>query len=371
MMDSPRPDGLDRRSFLAGSGLLSLGPLALDLARQQGPKPKRELLPTPDLSDERILRRVVGIRPYRRRCFRLELDEEGRRALVHSYGHGGAGFTLSWGCAGEVADLLQAGFRPPEKIAVLGAGVMGLTTAWVLRQRGHGVRLYARELPPETTSDLAGAQWAPAAVERGSTPAENRRYDRILQRAWKGFERLAGPKKGWGVLLRPTHVCEDPKTSLKLVPPGTVAKPLRFNKMPFEGPKRTGWLYRTFLIEPPVFLPRLLAEVRGLGVEVVQRSFETRRQLDLLEERAAVVCLGMGARKLFDDRFLMPLRGQLVHLEPQSLPYMLNFRRGILIPRRDALVVGGTEELDVSDPEPDPKACRAILERYREFFGVG
>ncbi|MEE8142160.1 MAG: FAD-dependent oxidoreductase [Planctomycetota bacterium] len=79
-----------------------------------------------------ILRFVAGIRPYRRGGFRLQAEPVGERWLLHNYGHGGAGVTLSWGCAQEVRDQLLPRQPPPARVAVLGGGVSGLTTAHVL-----------------------------------------------------------------------------------------------------------------------------------------------------------------------------------------------------------------------------------------------
>ena len=51
----------------------------------------------------------VGIRPFRRGgvCLRADSLGDGRR-VIHNYGHGGAGFTLSWACARRVAELAAA-----------------------------------------------------------------------------------------------------------------------------------------------------------------------------------------------------------------------------------------------------------------------
>jgi len=57
----------------------------------------------PELSEAELLGTAVGLRPARP-SVRLELDTlSDGRPLVHDYGHGGSGFTLSWGCADEVA----------------------------------------------------------------------------------------------------------------------------------------------------------------------------------------------------------------------------------------------------------------------------
>jgi D-amino-acid oxidase len=60
----------------------------------------------PALRGARVRAVRVGLRPWRR-TVRLELERlPGDRRLVHDYGHGGSGYTLSWGCAAEVAGLL-------------------------------------------------------------------------------------------------------------------------------------------------------------------------------------------------------------------------------------------------------------------------
>ena len=65
----------------------------------------------PRLAGARILRERIGLRPVRRGGARVAPEElpDGRR-VVHAYGHGGAGMTLSWGCAAEVADLVTGLF---------------------------------------------------------------------------------------------------------------------------------------------------------------------------------------------------------------------------------------------------------------------
>jgi D-amino-acid oxidase len=62
-----------------------------------------------EIAPPRILGERVGLRPYRRAgvCLRADRLRDGRR-IIHNYGHGGSGFTLSWGCARAVLDLAQA-----------------------------------------------------------------------------------------------------------------------------------------------------------------------------------------------------------------------------------------------------------------------
>jgi D-amino-acid oxidase len=55
------------------------------------------------IESPRVLAERVGLRPYRKSGVRLERAQLGDgRAVIHNYGHGGSGFTLSWGCASDV-----------------------------------------------------------------------------------------------------------------------------------------------------------------------------------------------------------------------------------------------------------------------------
>ncbi len=168
----------DRRDFLRGA----LATSALLMAtRSRGLaaalSPVRHFPPV-KVARDRINREVVGLRPYRAEGFKVEAERIGDKLLVHNYGHGGAGITLSWGTASLAVDLLseppavaggsrrnRSSRRSPRRFAVLGCGVNGLSTARLLQRRfqdGPGtVTIYAKDLPPETTSNIAGGFWWP------------------------------------------------------------------------------------------------------------------------------------------------------------------------------------------------------------------
>jgi D-amino-acid oxidase len=65
----------------------------------------------PELASARVIAPVAGLRPVREGGVRLERDPADPDRLVHVYGHGGAGMTLSWGCADEVAALCASSAR--------------------------------------------------------------------------------------------------------------------------------------------------------------------------------------------------------------------------------------------------------------------
>ena len=60
------------------------------------------------IDNPRVVRERVGLRPFRKSGVRLETEKlRDGRTVIHNYGHGGSGFTLSWGCAREVLALVM------------------------------------------------------------------------------------------------------------------------------------------------------------------------------------------------------------------------------------------------------------------------
>jgi glycine/D-amino acid oxidase-like deaminating enzyme len=341
---------VSRRQFLASLALAPAAPLR-----------------PPNLSDDQIVRCVAGIRPFRRGGPRIERQAWAGKTVVHNYGHGGAGYTLSWGSADEAAELLRGIDTDGAPVAVLGSGVVGLSTARVLQERGLRVRLYAREFPPHTTSDVAGAEWSPDIVDRGATPALRARFDRMLVRSWRRFQGVVGAR--WGVTPRPIYEAEGVPSGLDELPKGLLPAPRRLAALPFA-PARSGRVYQTLLIEAPIYLARLAEEVRRAGGALEPRTFANTSEVAALPERVIVNCLGLGAGTLLADSAIVPIRGQLVHLRPQGLPYLLDHPNGYMVPRADALVLGGTFEEGVGEPRTDPAACARILDDNRRFFSA-
>jgi D-amino-acid oxidase len=143
-----------------------------------------------------VARVIVGLRPYRPSGFRVEREMLGETAVIHNYGHGGGGITLSWGTA-HLA--VEEGFDPAVKdYAVLGAGAVGMATALLLLERGANVTIHAKALSPETTSNIAGGQWWPASVYRASAiaPGYMDRHVTAARYAFHRFQLLTGPEYG-------------------------------------------------------------------------------------------------------------------------------------------------------------------------------
>ena len=101
---------INRRGFLHGAAAASAFLIAArtdqPLARAAGLDGKRRFAPV-KVSRDRIIREVVGLRPYRPEGFVVDAERAGNKFLIHNYGHGGAGITLSWGTASLASDLAR------------------------------------------------------------------------------------------------------------------------------------------------------------------------------------------------------------------------------------------------------------------------
>ena len=352
---------IHRRRWLAQAAAAIAAPALARGERRSAPSSLR--LAAPNLADDQVLRFVAGIRPYRKGGVRIERETVGNKTVIHNYGHGGAGYTLSWGSAHAAVDLLPRGHS--VECVVLGAGVVGLSTAAVLLERGSRVRIVAKAFPPHTTSDIAGAEWSPDIVERGYTEAEQRRFDAMLRTSWKRFQKLRGDR--WGITQRPIYEANDVVSGLDELPKGIMSPAVNLRSLPFA-PHHRGRVFQTFLIEAPLYLQQLLSQVKSTGARLEQRTLESPLSLTEFSEPVIFNCLGLGAGAAFDDKAVVPIRGQLVHLRPQALPYLLDHPNGYMVPRKDALVLGGTFEVNVSDPTPDAAMCARILDDNRKFF---
>src|SRR5689334_23137325 len=193
----------NRRDFLRGAAATSALLMSTRLTRALAET--RRFAPV-KVSRDRVIREVVGLRPYRSSGFVVDAERFGNKLLVHNYGHGGGGVTLSWGTASLAVDLardfLTTSHARPQHFAVLGCGVSGLSTARLLQRRfqnGPGtVTIYAKAVPPDTTSNIAGASWSPTTVFEPDhvTGKWNEQFHRACHISHRAFQLLVGPEYG-------------------------------------------------------------------------------------------------------------------------------------------------------------------------------
>lgn len=377
-------NGLTRREALRAVALLS-GSVVINSACNRGRvrpyvvAPPRGIGGNPRLftpvkvARDRIIRTVVGLRPFRPSGFVVRAESLGDKLLVHNYGHGGGGVTLSWGTAHLAADLVRDAGKTGAA-AVIGCGVVGLATARTLQRRGLDVTIYAKDLPPETTSNIAGASWFPSSVINHDrrTPSFDAQFERAARIAHRQYQLLIGDE--YGVHWREQYILSDaddggglPWDYVMLRDLFPASRDLKPSENPF--PAKHVSVDNMMFIEPSVYLNALLRDFQIAGGRVRRVAFAEPRDLSTLSELIIINCTGLGARELFGDRELTPVKGQLTALLPQpEVDYAMVTGGLYMFPRRDGIMLGGTFERGVETLDVNREAEQRILAGHQRIF---
>ena len=378
---------MNRRTVLKVGGMAALGAGLGGCATRQPPRRARAAvaLAPVNVSPSRIIRTTVGLRPHRPSGFVLRAEKLDAKTIIHNYGHGGAGMSLSWGCgqrAAEMAlDAISAGRR---RAAVIGCGALGLAAARQLQRRGFDVTIYAATVPPDTTSNMSLAGFTPTsaviALDR-RTPQWDAQFRDVVEIAYRQLQLLVG--RGYGVSwLYNYYATDDPRIASgenTLMPAHLEPKPELLG--PGEHPLPTTYAARFagIRIEPSIYLDALMRDVVLFGGRIVIRKFDDTRDLLSIDEPVVVNSTGLGARELFGDTELIPLKGQLTVLVPQPEVDYATIGAGRvnvqmpsaglhMMPRADGIVLGGTRERDVWTLEPNQDELTRVVEGHRQFF---
>ena len=128
--------------------------------------------------------------------------------------------------------------------------------------------------------------------------------------------------------------------------------------------------YDTLYVETGRYLRQLSRDVQIAGGAIRVRDFATPADIATLSERLVFNCTGLGARALFDDQELIPIRGQLAILLPQpEVRYAFTGQAGYMFPRADGILLGGTFERGEWDVTPQPEDIARIVASHRRLFG--
>jgi glycine/D-amino acid oxidase-like deaminating enzyme len=336
------------------------------------------------VSRDRIIREIVGLRPFRPEGYVVQAERISNKLLVHNYGHGGAGITLSWGTATQAVDLLRdfpapvtshrTAKRSPRRYAVIGCGVNGLSTAIMLQRRyqdGPGtVTIYARDLPPDTTSNIAAGYWSPVSLFDSDVASSNfvHQYRAAARISNRAYQLLIG--REYGVRWLDIFTLHRNEAGIGELAGGNDLYPQQIIHR--DPQKYFGFpivrQYSSMMIEPPIYLRALLRDFYTAGGRIVVKEFRSREEVMRLPEPIIFNCSGLGARQLFGDEKLIPARGQLEVLLPQPEIDYGYIGPGHMFPRSDGIFLGGTFDRNDWSLAVNPEHSKYILETHTEIM---
>jgi D-amino-acid oxidase len=234
------------------------------------------------------------------------------------------------------------------RAVVVGAGVVGLTTAVRLREAGIEANVVARDEPLDTTSAVAAALWYPYRA----LPAQ-----RVTAWSAQTYSALAAlaevPASGVRMLSGTERLAPD------------APDPWWREAVPSLERTREGLRFVAPAVDMSIHLPWLVGRLHALGGTVERREVASLHELDA---DAVVNCAGLGARELAGDDSLVAVRGQILRVAaPEVREWLLDQsdprRLVYVVPRVNDVVLGGTADENAEDRRPDPATTEAIRAR--------
>lgn len=325
--------------------------------------------------EDRIFRITVCLRPFRAAGPRIELEKLGDKSIIHNYGHGGSGWSLSWGSSAIAVDQALAAYTstpnagsPSPEIAVIGCGALGITSATLLQRAGARVTIYAKERPPFVRSSRATGSWTPdsrvafASAAPTTFPAQ---WEQMARTSWSMYQSFLG-MPGNPIEYIDTYALSDldnapaPRRREPTTPPspGSSAQPeLDFIRLqsripdllprpidlpPGTHPFPTAHARRatTLMFNVADYSRQLVTDFLIAGGKIETAEFHNPREVSTIKQQVIINCTGYGARQLFNDTSITPIRGQIAWLIPQpEVTYGLYYGSLNVLSRRDGIVV--------------------------------
>lgn len=343
-------------------------------------------LKTPDISDAQIMGYNVGVRPYRKSGVKIESEYLNNKLVIHNYGYGGSGLTLCWGGAEQAIKVLQEeqlknpALAACKTVAILGAGVIGLATAYDLMAQGYTVHIYAQDFPPHTTSNVAAGIWSPPALASHYSQKIKDKLTDMLRISEERFLKSLNTENPEfvGIKCIEDYSFERPDSAGALSGAFGFSHDLSGELVEFNfdnGIKKVGTHHMQLHLDGPLFMEDLFNKVKAQAT-LTKMHFNSREDIMLLDESIIINCTSLGSRELFNDQEFNPVRGQLIYLKKQpGIDYIVhedvegsdNFWV-TLYPLSDRLLIGGVFEHGKEELTRNQEVITTLLHNARNCF---
>lgn len=347
-------------------------------------------LTPPHISPAHIHEKITCIRGHRERIFRVSTEIHGNKLICHNYGQGGAGWTFLFGCVNASLRHFeqQVAANPAfanKPIAVIGAGCYGLLTAILLARNGHNIRIIAKDIDNLASFNAAGF-FFPRARKK-ATPHERAIFEAYGIASYKTYLQIiqgdhpfikSGPK------LLPAYC--GLAVDLGLAPSiahGLINAPEKVTIDFGNGKSYDAMVYNTIFIDAVTMMQELQRAIKELGIPITQTEINA---LSEVAEPIIFNCAGFGAKKLADDKRIVPVQGHLITLKDQpameQLNYMINVTVTMVnehgIPRDELIyyapkgagIVGTTFIRGQASLTANGHEFDRLLQRCHDYFGT-
>lgn len=351
----------------------------------------------PNLDGAHLGERILCYRPMRHGSPKMSVEQVGAQTIAHDYGHGGSGWTLAPGSAKHVVDLAEhspqcAGRAKSQPVVVVGAGVIGLFTAYELVQRGYTDVTVVADRFDGLTSHNAGGLLAPVSMD--NAPDMQALIDRIGVDAYRFYAQVAQgkhPEFRGGAVIVPAYFERRADSGLEPYV-GQVMRPAKDVVLDFgNGTRRAMVAYDDGIFMDAAVMMKEMREWLGTRVRFEQRKVE---RFSDLKQTLVFDCAGLGSGPLNDDASVVPVQGHLIMLKdqnPADLQHMILVyfdagktesgqkvkRSFYLFPKKllgtgvnDVGVVGGTFIEGATPATPNTREFDIMLEGAKRFYGM-
>ena len=394
---------LTRRTLIAG-GVAAAGALVLAACAPAGTpiiatstaRTVRKITP-PRLDTAYLGEEILCYRPMRRGAPNMSVETVGSQIIAHNYGHGGSGWTLAPGTAKYVVDLVEdteggAIVSKGEPVTVVGAGVIGLFTAYELVQRGYSNITVMAERFEKITSDNAGGLLAPVSMD--NAPEIQAIIDQIGIDAYRFFAAVAQgeqPDFAGGAKIVPSYFETRDESGLEPYV-GQVMQPAKDVVVDFgNGTTRDMVVYDDgIFIDTALMMEELHSYLESRVTFVEQKVLNFAD----LPNKLVFDCAGLGSGALNGDAEVVSVQGHLIMLKdqvPADMEYMIlvYFDEGVteanqkvkrslyVFPKslpgtgpNDIGVVGGTFVEGGTPETPNLSEYATMLQGAKDYYGI-
>jgi D-amino-acid oxidase len=336
---------------------------------------------------DRIFRITVCLRPFRAAGPRQDVERAGDKVVVHNYGHGGSGWSLSWGSADLVVRRAMEATPGLQECAVLGCGALGLTAALTAQRMGLRVTIYAKEHPPYVRSSRATGSWTPdsrIALTSAVAPEFGAAWEKMARISfgmYQSYLGVAGTPIEWtdrynlrdqsdSAAYGGIHDFASYGARIVDLTPASQEMPPGSTPFPTEYVRRTSSL--TFNVAS--YSRQLVEDFQIAGGRIETREFHTPADVGGVPQATIINCTGYGARSLWSDESIVPIRGQIAWLIPQEgVNYGIHYKDLWVLARRDGIVIqpmsqGDDTGWNDANEEPNRVEAEGGVRRLQELY---